>query len=205
MLLLDNEGAYAAVWRTWALWSRRGLSGLDHLLSWRREQPPMDNSRLKEQQNSRRAPSATRQQNVAACSVGRRRANKAEVLTSFIEAALQLIVRTHVRASAIQPVVLAELPVVQLVVELVGGGVERVPAMVVFVAVVVIQDGGLANGHPDDRAAVLVRAARAAVAVAALRPQQHRGDVVDLVGGLCAGALLGDPAALAPSVAGVQD
>lgn len=104
----------------------------------------------------------------------------------------------------VNPVVLVELPVVQLVVELVGGGVERVPAVVVLVAVVVVQNGGLADGHPDDGAAVLVRAPGAAVAVAGLRPQQDRGDVVDLVGGLCAGALLGDAAALAPSVAGVQ-
>lgn len=79
------------------------------------------------------------------------------------------------------------------------------PAVVVLVAVVVVQDGGLADRHPDDGAAVLVRAAGGAVAVAALRPQQDGGDVVDLVGGLRAGALLGDTATLAPSVAGVQD
>lgn len=77
--------------------------------------------------------------------------------------------------------------------------------MVVLVAVVVVQDGGFADGHPDDGAAVLVRAAGGAVAVAALRPQQDGGDVVDLMGGLRAGALLGDTATLAPSVAGVQD
>lgn len=118
---------------------------------------------------------------------------------------LQLVVLAHVRVSNIHPVVLVELPIVQLVVQLVGGGVERVPAVLVLVAVVIVQNGGLADGHPDDGAAVLVRAAGAAVAVAALRPQQDGGDVVDLVGGLRAGALLGDAAALAPSVAGVQD
>lgn len=137
--------------------------------------------------------------------VATRGAHKAEALTSFIETVFQLVVRAHVRASAIQPVVLVELPVVQLVVELAGGGVERVPAVIVLVAVVVVQDGGLADGHPDDGAAMLVRTAGAAVAIAALRPQQDGGDVVDLVGGLRAGALLGDTATLAPPVAGVQD
>lgn len=57
------------------------------------------------------------------CSQLTKRANKAE-LTSFIETVLQLVVCAHVCASAIQPVFLVELPVVQLVVELVGGGVE---------------------------------------------------------------------------------
>lgn len=118
---------------------------------------------------------------------------------------LQLVVLAHVRMCSVNPVVLVELPVVQLVVQLVGGGVERVPAVLLLVAVVIVQNGGLADGHPDDGGAVLVRAAGAAVAVAALRPQQDRGDVVDLVGGLRAGALLGDAAALTPSVAGVQD
>lgn len=72
-LLLDSmeavEAAHAAVWRTWARWSRRGLSGLDHLLSWHREQPRMYNSRLEEQQSSRRSPNAALQQNAAAHSL----------------------------------------------------------------------------------------------------------------------------------------
>ena len=113
----------------------------------------------------------------------------------------------HVRVSPdanVYSVVLLQLPVVQLVVELVGRGVERVSPLVVLVAVVVVQDGGLADGHADDGAAVLVGATRAPVAVAALRPQQDGGDVVDLVSGLGAGALLGDAAPLAPPVAGVQ-
>lgn len=130
---------------------------------------------------------------------------KGEELTSFLKTVLQLVVLAHVRMCNIKPVVLVELPIVQLVVQLVGGGVERVAAVLVLLAVVIVQNGGLADGHPDDGAAVLVRAAGAAVAVAALRPQQDGGDVVDLVGGLRAGALLGDAAALAPSVAGVQD
>lgn len=130
---------------------------------------------------------------------------KGEELTSFLETVLQLVVLAHLRMPDINPVVLVELPIVQLVVQLVGGGVERVPAVLILVAVVIVQNGGLADGHPDDGAAVLVRAAGAAVAVAALRPQQDGGDVVDLVGGLRAGALLGDAAALTPSVAGVQD
>lgn len=199
------------------LWSgERGLAGagedcpaLDHLLSWRREQQRMYNSCSEEQQNSCRAQSATLQSNVASRSFAgallRVALTKAEELTSFIKTVLQFVIRAHVRASAVHPVVLVELPVIQLVVELVRGGVERVPAVVVLVAVVVVQDGGLADGHPDDGGAVLVRAAGAAVAIAALRPQQDGGDVVDLVGGLCAGALLRDTATLAPSVAGVQD
>lgn len=76
---------------------------------------------------------------------------------------------------------------------------------VVVIAVVVIENGRLADGHPDDGAAVLVGAAGAPVAVAALRSQQDRRDVVNLVGGLGAGALLRDTAPLAPPVAGVQD
>lgn len=136
--------------------------------------------------------------------VATRLANKEE-LTFFIKTMLQLIVHAHVRASAIHPVLLVELPVIQFVVELAGGGVERMPTVVVLVAVVIIQDGGLADGHPNDGAAMLVRAAGATVAVTALRPQQDGGDVVDLVGGLRAGALLGNTATLAPSVAGVQD
>lgn len=137
--------------------------------------------------------------------VATHRANKGEELTSFFKTVLQLAVLAHVRMPNINPVVLVGLPVVQLIVELVGGGVERVPTVVLLVAVVIVQNGGLTDGHPDDGAAVLVRVAGAAVAVAALRPQQDGRDVVDLVGGLRAGALLGDAAALAPTVAGVQD
>ena len=94
-----------------------------------------------------------------------------------------------------------------LVVQLVGGGVVREPHQVVLVAVVVVQDGGLADGHADDRVAVLVLApgrGPPAVAVPALGPQQHRGDVVDLVRGLGAGTLLRHAAPLAPAVAGVE-
>lgn len=104
----------------------------------------------------------------------------------------------------VHPVVVVELPVAQFVVQLVGRGVQRAPDGVVLVAVVVVQDRGLADGHADDGAAVLVGVPGAPVAVAALRSEQDGGDVVDLVGGLRAGALLRDAAALAPSVAGVQ-
>ena len=121
---------------------------------------------------------------------------------------LKLVVLAHhvcVSPDAdVHSVVLLQLPVAQLVVELVGRGVQRVSPLVVLVAVVVVQDGGLADGHADDGAAVLVGAPRAPVAVAALGPEQDGGDVVDLVSGLGAGALLGDAAPLAPPVAGVQ-
>lgn len=128
-------------------------------------------------------------------------------LTSLVKVMLDLVVLAqHVAVPHVEPVVLVRFPVGQLDVKLVGRGVERVSARLVLVAVVVVQDGRLADGHADDGAAVLVvAAAGAAVAVAALRPQQHGGDVVDLVRGLGAGALLRDAAALAPSVAGVED
>lgn len=167
----------------------------------------MYNSCLEKQQNSHRA---TKRDSAAEHCLSQLRwlrtvRTKAEELTSFIKTVLQFVIRAHVSASAIHPVVLVELPVIQLVVELVRGGVERVPAVVVLVEVIVVQDGSLADGHPNDRGAMLVRAAGAAVAIAALRPQQDGGDVVDLVGGLRAGALLRNTATLAPSVASVQD
>lgn len=79
------------------------------------------------------------------------------------------------------------------------------PTWVVLVAVVIIKNGGLADGHTNDGASMLVCASRAPVAVTALGSEQNRGNVVDLVGGLRARALLGDAATLAPSVAGIQD
>lgn len=117
-----------------------------------------------------------------------------------------IVLAEHVAVRHVDPVVLVRFPVGQLDVKLVGSGVERVSAWLVLVAVVVVQDGRLSDGHADDGAAVLVVAtARATVAVTALRPQQHRGNVVDLVRGLGAGTLLRDAAALAPSVAGIED
>lgn len=102
-------------------------------------------------------------------------------------------------------VVLLGLPIAQLAVELVGCGVHGVSARFVLITVVIVEDGGFPDGHADDRVPVLVRASGAPVAVAALRPEQDGGNVVDFVGGLGAGTLLGDASALAPPVAGVQD
>lgn len=117
-----------------------------------------------------------------------------------------IVLAQHVAVPHVDPIVLVRFPVGKLGVKLVWSGVERVSTRLVLITVVVVQDGRLSDGHADDGAAVLVVAAsRAAVAVAALRPQQHRGDVVDLVRGLGAGALLRDAAALAPSVAGIED
>lgn len=76
---------------------------------------------------------------------------------------------------------------------------------VLLITVVIIENGGLADGHTDDRAPMLVCASRAPVAVTALGSQQNRRDIVDLMCGLGAGTLLGDTAPLAPSVAGIQD
>lgn len=76
---------------------------------------------------------------------------------------------------------------------------------VLLITVVVIKNRGLADRHTNNRASMLVCASRAPVAVTTLGSEQNRGNVVDLMGGLGAGALLGDTAALAPSVAGIQD
>lgn len=127
--------------------------------------------------------------------------------TSFVKIMLNVIFLAHhvcVSSNAdVYSVVLLHLSIIHLVVELVGRGVKRVPALVLLVAVVIVENGGLADGHADDGAAVLVGAPRGPVAVAALRSEQDGGDVVDLVGGLGAGAFLGDAATLAPPVAGV--
>lgn len=76
---------------------------------------------------------------------------------------------------------------------------------ILLVTVVIIKNRGFADGHTNDRASMLVRASRAPVAVTALGSEQNRGNVVDLMGGFCACALLWDTATLAPSVAGIQD
>lgn len=52
---------------------------------------------------------------------------------------------------------------------------------------------------------MLMSASRAPVAVTALGSKQNRGNVMDLVGGLGAGTLLGDTATLAPSMACIQN
>lgn len=127
-------------------------------------------------------------------------------LTSFLKIMLDLVILAHhVCVPDVNSIVLLDLPIAELGVELVGRGVKRVTAWVLLVAVVIIEDRGLADGHTYDRAPVLVCASRAPVAVAALGSQQNRGDVVDLVRGLRAGALLGDAATLAPSVARIQN
>lgn len=127
--------------------------------------------------------------------------------TSFVETVLQFffLAQDVSVPTDSDSIVLLDLPVAQFVVELVGGGVQRACHWVLLVTVVVIENGGLADGHADDRAAVLVSVSGPPVAVAALGPQQDGGDVVDLVRGLSAGAFLRDAATFAPSMAGVQD
>lgn len=83
-----------------------------------------------------------------------------------------------------------------------GAGLCPPRRLLLFLILVVIQDGGLADGHPDD--GVVGLEARVAEALTGLGAQQHRGDVVDLVRGLRAGALLRDAAALVPAPLGVQ-
>lgn len=52
---------------------------------------------------------------------------------------------------------------------------------------------------------MLVSAPGAPVAVTALRTEQYGGDVMDLMGGFCAGTFLWYPPTLAPSVTRIQD
>lgn len=119
-----------------------------------------------------------------------------------------VLIAHHVSVSShahVYSIVFLALPIIQLVVQLIRRGVMRVSTLVILIAVVIIQDGRLSNGHADDGASMLVCPSGASVAVAALGPQQHRGNVVDLMSGLSAGALLRDSAPLAPPVARVQD
>lgn len=83
-----------------------------------------------------------------------------------------------------------------------GAGLCPSRGLLLLLVLVVVQDGGLADGHPDDR--VVGLEARVAETLTGLGAQQHRGDVVDLVGGLRAGALLRDAAALVPAPLGIQ-
>lgn len=76
---------------------------------------------------------------------------------------------------------------------------------VLLIAVVIIENRGLADGHADDGASMLVCVSRAPVGVTARWSQQNGGNVVYLVGGLRARTLLRDTATLAPSMAGIQD
>lgn len=83
------------------------------------------------------------------------------------------------------------------------GDVVGPPGQVVLLfVVVVIQDGRLANGHADD--GVMRLQPGGAEAFPGRRAQQHGRDVVDLVGGFRAGALLRDAAPLLPAPLGVQ-
>lgn len=74
--------------------------------------------------------------------------------------------------------------------------------VVLLFVVIVIQDGRLADGHADDR--VMRLQPGGAEAFPGRRAQQHRRDVVNLVGGFRAGALLGDATPLLPAPLGVQ-
>lgn len=73
------------------------------------------------------------------------------------------------------------------------------------VILVAIQDGGLTDAERPT--GVVALHAGVAQAFPPMAPDQHRGDVVDLVGRFSAGALLGlwHPAPLAPPPAGVEN
>ena len=74
--------------------------------------------------------------------------------------------------------------------------------VLLLLVVIVIQDGGLPDGHADD--GIVGLQPGGAEAFPGLGAQQHGGDVVDLVSGFRAGALLGDAATLLPAPLGVQ-
>jgi len=119
-----------------------------------------------------------------------------------------IVLADHVSMSSnanVDSIVIQDLPVAELVVELVGCGVTRVPASIFLVTVVIIENWGLSNWHSDDRAAMLMSASGAPVAVTALLTEQNGRNVVDLMGGLSTGTLLRDPATFAPSMTGIQD
>lgn len=122
--------------------------------------------------------------------------------TSFFKIMLDLVVLAHhVSLPNVNSVVILGLTIIQLRVELVGRRVKGVSTWVLLVTVVIIKNGGLTYGHSNDRASMLVCVSRAPVAVTALGSKQNRRNVVDLMGGLGTGTLLGDTTALAPSVA----
>lgn len=130
-------------------------------------------------------------------------------LTSFFKVVFDIVILAHdvcMSSNAnINSIFIENLPIVELVVELVGCGVKRVSNSILVIAIVIIKNGSLANRHSDDRAAMLVSAPGAPVTVTALRTQQDGGDVVDLMGGFCAGTFLWNPATLTPSMTGIQD
>lgn len=82
--------------------------------------------------------------------------------------------------------------------------IQELAGLLVVVAVAVVQDGSLSDGHADDRA-VLVSAGCPEPVPGLGWSEQDRRDVVDLVRGLSAGALLGSSAATAPTLASVKD
>lgn len=73
--------------------------------------------------------------------------------------------------------------------------------LILFI-VIVIQDGGLPNGHADD--GIVGLQPGGAEAFPGLGTQQHRRDVVDLMSGFRACALVRDATALLPAPLGVQ-
>lgn len=82
--------------------------------------------------------------------------------------------------------------------------VQQLSRLLVLLAVAVVQDGRLADGHADDRG--VLEGSGATETVTTLRgSQQNGGDVVDLMSGLGAGALLRSAATPTPALTGVQD
>lgn len=82
--------------------------------------------------------------------------------------------------------------------------IQQLAGLLIIIAVTVIQDGRLTDGHANDRA-VLVGASCPEPVPGLGWSEQNRGNVVDLVGGLSAGALLGRSASTAPALTSVHD
>lgn len=82
--------------------------------------------------------------------------------------------------------------------------IQELDRLLVIFTVAVIQDGRLPDGHPDNRAMLV--GTRCPEPVPGLRwSEQNRWNVVDLVGGLSAGAFLRRPATTAPALTSVED
>lgn len=74
--------------------------------------------------------------------------------------------------------------------------------VLLLLIVIVIQDGGLPDGHADD--GIVGLQPGGAEAFPGLGTQQHRRDVVDLMRGFRAGALLRDATTFLPAPLGIQ-
>ena len=118
-----------------------------------------------------------------------------------------ILLAHHIHMAPNDAIVVVHLPITQVVVDLVGRGVERghLDIWIILIAVIVVEDGCLTNGHANDGATLLVGVSGATVTVSALWPEQDRGDVVDLMCSLSARTLLWNTATFAPPMTSVKN